>query len=115
MRNKLYGFFVLVLSVLTVPLVTDAITSYLMKYKGMAHPLKFTLLGMGITVLILYPSFKYLDRLITRFTAKVLLKGKGFAGIVFMFCICFGVLFWFYVRKWFGIDALDYLWQMIKR
>ncbi len=110
MLNALYNFFVLVITVLSVHLITGGITDYLMKYRGITHPLKFTLIGMLITVIILYPAFKYIDKTIKILTAKLMIKGaSAFSrtlGIILVFLLLFSVLYWFYARMWFHIDVL---------
>jgi hypothetical protein len=112
--NKVYTFFVLVLTVLTVHLLTGGIIEYLMNYKHITHPLKFTLFGMMIIVVILYPAFKYMDRIITRLTAHLLFKGGGAIGIFFVFLILFTIMYWFYAMRWFHIDALKYALSFIR-
>ena len=108
--NALYNFFVLVISVLSVHLITGGITEYLMKYRGVTHPLKFTLIGMIMTAVILFPAFRYMDRIVKSITGNLLKKGfsrfGGMIGIFIVFLLMFSVLYWFYAYHWFHIDVL---------
>lgn len=104
-----FGFCVLVVTVLIVNLLTEFITGYLMHYKGMTDPMKFTAIGMTVLVLILYPAFKFMDKLVTSVAKKTMNKGHHMFGKILgtlvMFAVIMFVLYCIYARQWFGINV----------
>ena len=108
MRN-LFSFCVLIITILIVNLLTGYITDYLMNYKGVTNPLKFTAIGMIVLVLILYPAFKFLDQLISAMAKKVMTKGHHMfgkvIGTIIMFAVVLFVLYCVYAKQWFGINV----------
>lgn len=111
--RKLFSFCVLVITVLIVNLLTGYITDYLMNYKGITNPLKFTAIGMIVLVVILYPAFKFLDELVTSLAKKVMSKGHNMfgkiLGTVLMFALLLFGLYCIYANQWYGINVLNIL------
>ncbi len=107
--RRLFSFCVLVITVLIVNLLTGYITDYLMNYRGVTNPLKFTAIGMIVLVLILYPAFKFLDSLVTAMAKKMMSKGHHMfgkiLGTIFIFAIILFVLYCVYAHQWFGINV----------
>lgn len=107
--RKLFGFCVLVLTILIVNLLTDFITSYLMNYKGITNPMKFTAIGMGVLVLILYPAFKFLDKLVTQMAKRAMSKGDNLfgklIGTFLVFTVLLFVMYCIYAHQWFGMNV----------
>lgn len=101
------------ITILTANLLTSAIGSYLITYRNHVKPLKFTLLGMAITVVILYPLFARLEGWVKILSMKIVKKGRSMAGkylgLIMTFMICLTVLGYFYVKMWYHID----LWQIL--
>lgn len=111
--KSFFGFCVLVITVLIVNLLTGYISDYLMHYRGVTNPLKFTAIGMGVLVIILYPAFKFLDELVTSFAKKVMSKGHHMfgkvIGTILMFAILLFILYCIYAKQWFGINVIKIL------
>jgi hypothetical protein len=109
--RKFINLLVFIISILTVNLLTDRITEFLLSYKQLTSPAKATLLGMLLTVAVLYPAFTWLDDLSEQFTKKFFKAGKSMGGksigIVLAFATAFGVLFMFYLNLWFGLKVWD--------
>lgn len=111
--RKIFSFCVMVVTVLTVNIVTGLITDYLMKYKGMTNPFKFTAIGMVITVAVLYPAFKFVDEIIKSMAQKVMSKGHHafgkLIGTLVVFAVVMFILYCVYANNWFHINVPKYL------
>lgn len=107
--KKLFSFCVMIVTILIVNLLTGYITDYLMNYRGVTNPLKFTAIGMIVLVLILYPAFKFLDEMITIMAQRVMSKGHHMfgkvIGTILVFATVIFVLYCVYANQWFGISV----------
>lgn len=110
---KLIRFFILVLSILTVYLLTGILEKWFMQYRSGFPPVRATLTGMGVIVIVMYPLFSKLNDWVTLFAKKIMHSGKRLAGrtlgAILVFLIGFGVLLFFYLRMWYGVNLLDLL------
>lgn len=110
--RKIVNFLVFIISILTVNLLTTYITDKLFSYKNLTHPVKATLIGMGLTVFILYPAFMWIDDLSEKLTKRFLKAGKNAGGkvmgLILMFLLALAVLFAFYLHMWFGVMPWDF-------
>lgn len=111
--KKFVNLLVFIVSILTVNLITDRITNYLLEHKNLTHPAKATLIGMFLTVAVLYPAFVWIDDLGEKITKNFFKAGKNAAGkiigVLITFCIAIGILFLFYLHLWFGL----YPWSLL--
>lgn len=110
-----FRFAVMSITILTVNLITNALTNYLISYKNHYKPVVFTLLGMAITVVILYPLFIKLECWVKDISVKAVRSGKSIAGnylgLLFTFLAALTVLFYFYEKMWYHIDFLKSLFR----
>ena len=110
MYRYFFRFAVMSLTILTVNLITNALTNYMVSYKNHYRPVVFTLLGMAVTVVILYPLFIKLESWVRDISVKAVRSGKSFAGkylgLLFTFLAALVVLFYFYAKMWYHIDFL---------
>jgi len=110
-----FRFVVMSITILTANLLTNALSNYLVTFKNHVRPLTFTLIGMGITVIIFYPLFAKLEEWVKTLSMKVIKKGKSMAGkylgLVFAFVVSLIVLSYFYTRMWYHIDIFKILLQ----
>ena len=101
------------ITILTANLLTNALSNYLVTFKNHVRPLTFTLIGMGITVIIFYPLFAKLEEWVKSLSMKVIKKGKSMAGkylgLIFAFIVSLMVLGYFYAKMWYHIDLLHVL------
>jgi hypothetical protein len=108
--RKIFSFFVLIITVLAVNLLTNFLANYMLHYKAIASPLKFTAIGMAIIVAIFYPAFKFLDELIRLFAEKIIKKGRHVfgknLGFLLMFLIVLFSLYCIYAHIWFRINVV---------
>lgn len=108
MYRYIFRFFVITITILTANLITTALSDYMTTYKNHVKPVTFTLIGMGIIVVIFYPLFIKMQEWVKRFSVKFIKSGKGVAGkyigIFFSFLIAMMVLFYFYAKMWYHID-----------
>jgi hypothetical protein len=115
MYRYFFRFVVMTLTILTVNLITNAITNYMVSYKDHYKPVAFTLLGMAITVLILYPVFIKLESWVKDISVKAIKSGKSVAGkylgLLFIFLAALMLLFYFYAKMWYHIDFLKSLFH----
>jgi len=113
MYRFFFRFFVTTLTLLTANLLTSAISDYMISYKSSYKPLTFTLIGMGIIVLVFYPLFIKLEDLVTKISVKAMKKGNSIAGrslgLFLTFFVGMSVLLYFYARMWYHIDIFRIL------
>jgi hypothetical protein len=113
MYRFFFRFFVTTLTLLTANLLTSAISDYMVSYKSNYKPLTFTLIGMGIIVLVFYPLFIKLEDWVTKISVKALKKGNSIAGrtlgLFLTFFAGMAVLLYFYARMWYHIDLFRIL------
>jgi hypothetical protein len=108
-----FRFAVMTLTILTVNLITNAITNYMVSYKNHYKPITFTFIGMGITVLILYPLFIKLESWVKNLSQKTIKSGKSAGGKFFGFLLTFMAallaLLYFYAKMWYHINIFNIL------
>jgi hypothetical protein len=101
------------LTILTVNLINNAITNYMVSYKNHYNPIASTFLGMAITVVILYPLFIKLESWVRDISVKAIKSGKSLAGkylgLLLTFLAALMVLFYFYAKMWYHIDYFQLL------
>ncbi len=108
MYRYFFRFAVMSVTILTANLLTTMISNYLVTYKSNIKPLSFTLIAMGVIVVILYPLFARLELWVKGLSMRVVRKGKAIAGkymgLVLAYAACLFVLCYFYARMWYNID-----------
>jgi amino acid transporter len=113
MYRYLFRFAVMSITILTASLITTAIGNYLVTFRNHMRPLTFTLIGMGVIVLIFYPLFAKLEEWVKSVSMKIVRKGKLLAGkylgLVLAFIACLAMLSYFYAKMWYHIDLFKIL------
>ena len=108
--KKLVNYYVFVLSILLVNLISDQITSYLFGLRFMTHPVKATAIGLCVLVFVLYPAYHYLNGWSERAAKRIFKIGKNaggkFVGVTLAFLFCLFVLFLLYMHFWFGFEVV---------
>lgn len=113
MYRYIFRFVVMTLTILTVNLINNAISNYIVSYKNHYKPIVFTLLGMAVTVVILYPLFIKLESWVKDISVKAIKSGRSVAGkyfgLLFIFLAALLILFYFYAKMWYHIDFFQVL------
>jgi hypothetical protein len=113
MYRIFFRFVVTTLTILTASMLTNAISEYMVSYKNSYKPLTFTLLGMGVIVIIFYPLFIKLEDWITKISIRAIKSGNSLAGkylgLLLTFVVGLSVLLYFYSKIWFHIDIFRIL------
>jgi hypothetical protein len=113
MYKKLFNIMVLMISVLTLNLLTGAITNYIVHYNVELSPYKFTAIAMLALVFILVPAYSYMSGKIEILVARVLVSGSNSfgknIGLLLSFAMIFLTLFAIYLHQWFNINLLEIL------
>lgn len=113
MYRHLFRFVVMTVTILTINLINNAISKYIVSYKNHYKPIVFTLLGMAVTVVILYPLFIKLESWIKDISVKAIKSGRSVAGkyfgLLFTFLTALLILFYFYAKMWYHIDFFQVL------
>ena len=108
MYRTLFKFIVTTLTILTANLLTTYISSLLISHKYEYRPIRFTLVSMGIIVLVFFPLFTKLQEWINHFSKKFVKASHSFAGknlgLILMFLAGLLILLFFYVRMWYDIN-----------
>lgn len=106
--RRLFKVFVFVLSILAVNLLTAHLDNHLVAYRGQYDALTFTLLGMGVIVLIFYPLMAWMDGGVERVSQAFLGFGKRLIGrklgMILAFLVGFYGLLYCYGELWFGMN-----------
>jgi len=110
MYKRLFKFAVSTITILTINLVSNLIVDYLVSYKQHYQYLKFTLIAMGIIVVIFYPLFTWMETWLNVLSVKIIRTGKSMAGkyfgLLLAFALSIAVLTYCYTRYWYHIDPL---------
>ncbi len=113
-----FNYMVMVITILTVNLLTGAISDYLMHYKGITSPYKFTAIGMLVIVAILFPAFKFMDGLVRNMTHTIIKKGKHvfgkMIGTILIFILLLFILFCFYAKIWYNKEVLKDIFTIFR-
>ena len=64
MYSYIFRFVVTTITILTANLLTNAISDYIVTFRNQYKPFTFTLLAMGIILVIFYPLFLKLEDLV---------------------------------------------------
>jgi hypothetical protein len=108
MYRYFFRFVVMTLTILTVNLISTAITGYVVSYKNHYKPVVFTFLGMAVIVVILYPLFIKLESWVKDISLKIVRSGKSVAGkylgLFFTFLTALMILCYFYAKMWYHIN-----------
>ncbi len=113
MYRYLFKFVVMAISILTANLLTTTIAGYVLQWKKIGSPWISTLAGMGLVLIVLFPLFSWLTGWIDSLSKKIVKKGKSlggkYLGLILTFIVCLGILFYFYLKMWTGIDLIHKL------
>jgi len=108
MYRYFFRFVVTTITILTANLLTTAISDYMISYKNHVKPVIFTLIAMGIIVVVFYPLFTKMEDWIKTLSLRVIKSGKSVAGkylgLTLAFLAALAVLCYFYAREWYHID-----------
>jgi hypothetical protein len=106
MSRAFFRFAVTTLTILAVELFVTWITGYLVSFRSRFDPYTFTLISMGI-ITAFYPLFAMIHEWTGKLSRKIIKSGKSvggkFIGMLLAFLVCFGILFYLYLRMWYGI------------
>ena len=115
MYRYFFRFVVTTITILTANLLTNAISDYMISYKNHMKPLTFTLIAMGIIVIIFYPLFTRLEDWVKALSVKVMKSGKSLAGrffgLILVFIAAIALLCYFYAKTWYHIDLVRALFN----
>ena len=115
MYGRMFKFFVTTLTLLAANLLTTYISDILVSHKYDIKPLRFTLISMGVIILVFYPLFMKLEDLLNLISKKFIKAGHSIAGkyvgLVIMFLVGLVILMYFYAKMWYNIDILKLLFQ----
>jgi hypothetical protein len=113
--RKVFRFVVFTLTILTANLLSDFLSNYLVSFKNHYKPIPFTLLAMGVIVIIFYPSLQILDHWIAKFSKNIVETGKSLAGkyfgLLLAFIIALLILMYLYLQVWYDKNIFDYLFM----
>jgi hypothetical protein len=71
------------------------------------RPVSFTLIGMGVIVLVFYPLFTKMQEWVKNISARFMRTGKSvggkYVGLFLAFFVAMLILFYFYAKMWYNI------------
>lgn len=115
MYRHLFRFAVTTLTILTANLITTAISDYVIGYKNNFKPLIFTLLSMGIIVVVFYPLFMKVNGWVNGLSVRIIRSGRSLAGkymgLFLAFVTALLILTFFYARMWYGINIFKIIFN----
>jgi hypothetical protein len=110
MFRTIFRFTATTITILTVELLVTWITGYLVSFRSRFDPYTFTLIAMGIITVVFYPMFAKMHEWINVLSKKIIRSGRSvggkFFGLLMAFLVCFGILFWLYLKMWYGKDII---------
>jgi hypothetical protein len=87
----------------------------MISYKNHYRPFTFTLIAMGIILVVFYPLFIKLGVWVKDLSVKVVKSGNSLAGKYLGLSLTFlgglMILFYFYARMWYHIDFFRILFH----
>jgi hypothetical protein len=108
MYRYFFRFVVTTLTILTANLLTNTISDYMVSYKNHVKPVTFTLLAMGVIVVVFYPLFTKMEEWVKTLSIRVIKSGKSLAGkylgLTLAFLAALLILSYFYAKMWYHID-----------
>ena len=108
MYRYFFRFVVTTVTILTANLLTNIISDYMISYKNHVKPVTFTLLAMGIIVVVFYPLFTKMEAWVKGLSVRVIKSGKSLAGkylgLTLAFLTALVFLCYFYAKMWYHID-----------
>lgn len=108
MYRYFFRFVVTTVTILTANLLTTAISDYMISYKNHVKPVTFTLIAMGIIVVVFYPLFTKMEDWVKALSLRLIKSGKSLAGkylgLTMAFLATLAVLCYFYAKAWYHID-----------
>ncbi|HBH84345.1 MAG TPA: hypothetical protein DDY34_11115 [Bacteroidales bacterium] len=115
MYRYFFRFVVTTLTILIANLLTTAIGDYMISYKNHMRPVVFTLIAMGIIVIIFYPLFTKMEEWVKTLSVRMIRSGKSLAGkymgLTLIFVAGLLVLLYFYAKMWYHIDLAKALFN----
>ena len=115
MYNYLFRFIITAITILTANLLTNAISNYLINYKNHYKPFTFTLISMGVIIVVFYPLFIKLEDWVKNISIRVVKSANSLAGkylgLILSFLGCMLILFYFYAKMWYHIDFVQILFS----
>jgi hypothetical protein len=115
MYSYIFRFVVTSITILTANLLTNAISDYMVTYKNNYKPFTFTLIGMGIIIVIFFPLFIKLEDWLRNISIRVVKSGSSLAGkylgLTMSFLVTMLLLFYFYARMWYHLDFFKVLFS----
>ncbi len=74
-------------------------------------PVSFTLIGMGVIVVVFYPLFTKMEEWVKKISTRFIRTGKSvggkYAGLLLAFVAAMLILFCFYARMWYKIGLSE--------
>jgi hypothetical protein len=108
MYRYFFRFVVTTVTILTANLLTTAVSDYMISYKNHVKPVTFTLIAMGIIVVVFYPLFTKMEEWVKALSVRLVKSGKSLAGkylgLTMAFLAALAVLCYFYAKAWYHID-----------
>lgn len=117
MYPKLYKFAVTTITILAANLISGKITDYMVNYKYKTHikPIAFTLIAMGIIMLIYYPLITRMEVWLNKGSSRIIKSGRSlggrYLGLLIMYLLCMAVLLYFYAKMWYKVDIIQVILQ----
>jgi hypothetical protein len=115
MYRYFFRFVVTTVTILTANLLTTAISDYMISYKNHMKPVTFSLIAMGIIVIVFYPLFTKMEEWVKTLSVRLVKSGKSLAGkylgLTMAFLAALAVLCYFYTKEWYHIDLAKALFS----
>ena len=104
-------FAVFTISVLAAKILSEYLFDYIIKYKQNVNPYVDTLIGMGITAFVFFPALGLMNKYLKVLAEEYIKHSKKSAnknttGLLWGTLIALFLLYYFYLRKWYGIDLI---------
>lgn len=107
--KKINQIAVFVISVLTAKILSEYLFEFVMRYKNNENPYVDTLIGMAIVAFVFFPALSLMNTQLKQMAAGYVkhskkISGSAAKGLIWAIVVALFILYYFYLRKWYGID-----------
>ena len=109
--RKITKIAVFTISVLTAKILSEYLFDFVIGYKENGNPYIDTLAGMAIVAFIFFPTLTLMNAQLKKMTEGYVkhsrkISKNTMSGLLWAMGVALVILYYFYLRKWYGIDLL---------
>ncbi len=112
--RKLTRYVILIFTILMADVIKEIVLHMIGLEKDVHHPYSSAAIGMGVIVVVFYPMFTIMEKVLEYITEHYVKATKGVAGgsikgLVVAFVLGIGILYFVYLKVWFNLNIFSRL------